>query len=249
MHSCPTSSASRPASTTAGRSNWTSCVTTCQNSDVWNVIDCTHSTGLIRCKKRDWSFGLRLPLSYSCCCFLCVPRSSVPGESYRKGWHLFLLKHVSSSSELPTMSRRRPTAARSVLTCPGLLTSPVRTYCCWGEPSRVTPLLFEWGSAVANSQFSRVYQPAPKYIFTSYCICTPQVGIPLSYEPGTFVSLLGLNPGEKSVGLARRGSPCPLNLIQRYGSKGIRRVLRLTLTLFYKGGIYNTNTNININII
>jgi hypothetical protein len=61
-----------------------------------------------------------------------IPRSSVPGESYRKGWHLFLLKHVSSSSELPTMSRRRPTAAGrrpsivacSVLTCPGLLSSP-----------------------------------------------------------------------------------------------------------------------------
>jgi hypothetical protein len=56
-------------------------------------------------------------------------------------------------------------------------------------------------------------------------------------------------PGEKSVGLARRGSPCPLGLIQRYGSKGVKRVLRLASTLFYKGGMHNINTNTNTNII
>ena len=37
------------------------------------------------------------------------------------------------------------------------------------------------------------------------------------------------------MGLARRGSPCPLNPIRRDGSKGGKRVLRLASTLFYRG--------------
>jgi hypothetical protein len=64
---------------------------------VWNVIDCTHSKSLLDVHKK----GIGHPSLYSYRRkYHCVPRSSVPGESYRKGWHLFLLEPESSCNQL-----------------------------------------------------------------------------------------------------------------------------------------------------
>ena len=56
---------------------------------LWNV-DSSLFQPANRCAKVNGLF-IQVP-SFTMESYICVPRSSVPGESYRKGWHLFSLE-------------------------------------------------------------------------------------------------------------------------------------------------------------